>query len=139
MNFHKTRMMFRRKEFFGQVKSMLGNEVEYIGIINRHGRLEHAVCKNDIDMSAEKKEMFCMGIRLQNSMESDFNEEHGSVNYTITERENSKFVSIPASSYTILTIMNKNADNTSVINKIKTIVGEIKNLQGIPDMLCDRN
>lgn len=131
--------MLEEKDFFGQVKSMLGNEVEYIGIINRHGRLEHAVCKNDIDLSAEKKEMFCMGIRLQNSMESNFNDELGSVNYTMTERENSKFVSIPTSSHTILTIMNKNADHTAVINKIKTIVKEIKNIQRIPAMLCDQN
>lgn len=132
-------MMLEKKDFFCQVKSMLGNEVEYIGIINRHGRIEDAVCKNDIDLSAEKKEMFCMGIRLQNSMESDFNDELGSVNYTITERGNSKFVSIPASSHTILTIMNKNADHTVVINKIKTMVRETKNLQGIPDGLCDQN
>lgn len=131
--------MLEKKDFFCQVKSMLGNEVEYIAIINRHGRIEDVVCKNDIDLSTEKKEMFCMGIRLQNSMESDFNDELGAVNYTITERENSKFVSIPASSHTILTIMNKNADHTAVINKIKTIVRETKNLQGIPDRLCDQN
>lgn len=103
-------------------KSILEDGVEFIGLINKEGRMESTLCKNEIDLTAEKKEMFLMQFRLQSSMQRDYDDEFGPVSHTITERENSIFVSIPIVSHTVLAIMKKNTDPTVVINKIKIAI-----------------
>jgi len=100
-------------------KSILEDGVEFIGLINKQGRMENMLFKNDIDLTKEKKEMFSMGLRLQSSMQSDFDSDFGSVSYTMTEREKSKFISIWAFSYVVLVIMKKNIAHIGVIRRIK--------------------
>lgn len=39
-------------------KSILGEGVEFIGLINKEGRMESSLCKNEINLTEEKKEMF---------------------------------------------------------------------------------
>lgn len=108
-------------------KSMLVKGVEFIGLINKQGRMESTLCKNEINLTKEKKEMFLMGLRLQSAMQSDYDSEFGPVNYTITERDNSKFISIPSFPHIILAIMKKNKDHIAVIKKIKTALSNCKN------------
>ena len=45
-------------------KSMLVKGVEFIGLINKQGRMESTLYKNEINLTKEKKEMFLMGLRL---------------------------------------------------------------------------
>ena len=108
-------------------KSILEDGVEFIGLINNQGRMESSLCRNEINLTEEKKEMFSMGLRLQSSMQRDYDDEFGPVGYTITERENSIFVSIPIVSHTILAIMKKNIGPTVVINKIKIAIRDFEN------------
>ncbi|MGI0072615.1 MAG: hypothetical protein ACREA3_02240 [Nitrosotalea sp.] len=60
-----------------------------------------------------------MGLKLQSSMQSDYDLEFGPVSYTVTEREKSKFVSITSFPYIILAVMKKSKDHIVVIDKIK--------------------
>ncbi len=69
-------------------------------------------------MPKERTEMFSMGIQLQHSMQSDFDNEFGPVNYTITERKNSRFVSIPVPVGILLAKLDKSTDPFLFINKI---------------------
>jgi len=108
-------------------KSILEDGVEFIGLINNQGRIESSLFRNEINLTEEKKEMFSMGLRLQSSMQRDYDAEFGPVGYTITERENSVFVSIPIVSHTILAIMKKNIDPAVVINKIKIAIRDFEN------------
>jgi len=107
-------------------KSILEEGVEFIGLINNQGRMESSLCRNEINLTEEKKEMFLMQFRLQSSMQRDYDEEFGPVGYTITERENSKFVSIPIVSHTVLAIMKKDIDPTVAINKIKIAIRDFE-------------
>jgi len=107
-------------------KSILEEGVEFIGLINNQGRMESSLCRNEINLTEEKKVMFSMGLRLQSSMQRDYDDEFGPVGYTITERENSIFVSIPIVSHTVLAIMKKHMNPTVAINKIKL---EIRNFE----------
>jgi len=109
-------------------KSILEDGVEFIGLINKQGRMENTLFKNEINLTKERKEMFSMELMLQSSMQSDFDSEFGSVSYTVTEREKSKFVSILTFPYIILAIMKKNIDHIAVINKIKTKIRNFENL-----------
>ena len=108
-------------------KSILGEGVEFIGLINKEGRMESAMCKNEINLTEERKEMFLMQFRLQSSMQRDYDDEFGPVSHTITERENSIFVSIPIVSHIVLAIMKKNIDPTVAINKIKIAIRSFEN------------
>ena len=109
-------------------KSILEDGVEFIGLINKQGKMENTLFKNEINLTKERKEMFCMELRLQCSMQSDFDPEFGPVSYTVTEREKSKFVSIVTFPYIVLAIMKKNIDHVAVINKIKTAMRSFENV-----------
>ncbi len=109
-------------------KSILEDGVEFIGLINKQGNMENTLFKNEINLTKERKEMFSMELRLQSSMQSDFDSEFGPVSYTVTEREKSKFVSILTFPYIVLAIMKKNIDHIAVINKIKTAIRNFENV-----------
>jgi len=108
-------------------KSILGDGVEFIGLINKEGRMESVLCKNEINLTNERREMFLMQFRLLSSMQRDYDDEFGPVSHTITERENSIFVSIPTVLHTVLAIMKKNIDPTVAINKIKIAIRNFEN------------
>jgi len=108
-----------RNEFdFLHNKSVLGHGVDFVGIINKHGRMVDYVCKNEINLSNEKKEMFFMEISLQMSMQKEYDMEFGPVRYVIAERDNSKVISIPISTGAIVAIMRKSAYHFAFIKKI---------------------
>ena len=109
-------------------RSILKDGVEFIGLINERGRMEDAIFKNEINLTKERKEMFSMQFRLQSSMQSDFDSEFGSVSYTVTVREKSKFVSILAFPNIVLALMKKNIDHTTVVDKIKTKIRNFENV-----------
>lgn len=115
-------MLQEMSDFLPQMRSFLEDGIEYIGIINKKGRLENFVCKKDIKLSVEKREMFCMGLQLQNSMQQDYDDEFGAVSYIVIERESSKIILIPTLSDTILAIINKELNHNEIINKIKSMM-----------------
>ena len=108
-------------------KSILEHGIEFIGLINKRGRMEGAIFNNDINLTGERKEMYMMELRLQSSMQSDFDSELGPVSYNVTERGKSKFVSILNFPYIVLAIMKKSKDHIAVIDKIKTATRNFPN------------
>src|SRR5438105_3987084 len=109
------------KDEFLQDK-LLGTE--FVCIINKQGRIEESIYKNGINISEEKKKMFAMMIQLQNSLQSDFDDEFGPVQYTITERENARFVSVPTHVGILLAKLNKSADPVAFVNKITEMLNK---------------
>ena len=107
-------------------KSILctSENIQSVAIINKNGRAieEKTRGNSDLLIPDKKNEMYYMQCALQISMARDFDEELGSLSHTITERENSKFVSIPSFSHIILAKMKKDVDHTALINKIKKII-----------------
>ena len=91
--------------------------------------MEGAIFNDDINLTGERKEMFMMELRLQSSMQSDFDHELGPVSYNVTERGKSKFVSIVNFPYIVLAIMKKSKDHIVLIGKIKTAIRNFKNFK----------
>jgi len=106
------------KDAFSLDEFIVPEGAEFVCIINRQGRIESSIYKNKISMSKEKKEMFTMGIQLQNSMQSDYDDEFGPVNYTITERENARFISVPTHEGILLAKLDKSVDPFAFVNKV---------------------
>jgi hypothetical protein len=108
-------------------KSILEHGIEFIGLINKQGRMEGALFNNDIKLTGERREMYMMELRLQSSMQSDFDPELGPVSYNVTERGKSKFVSIVNFPYIVLAIMKKSKNHVAVISKIKAAIRNFQN------------
>lgn len=115
--------------------STLEDEVEFIGLINKQGKMENILFKNEINLTKERKEMFLMAHRLQSSMQNDFDYEFGSVQYTIIERENARFVSMPTHAGILLTKLKKTADPFVFVNKIKGMINPSKVLLGVDERI----
>lgn len=103
------------------LESSLDEGVEFIGLINKYGRITEEHYKNQILLPVKKSEMLFMEILLSASLQRDFDEDFGAVKFMITERKNLKFVSIPCGSGMILIIMQKNCDPYPIINRIISV------------------
>lgn len=114
------------KDAFSLAELIPPEGTEFVCIINKNGRIEQSIIKIGITLSEDKKEMLAMGIRLQNSMQSDFDYEFGTVNYTVTERENARFVSIPTHAGILLAKLNKSVDPFIFVNKIIRVMNASK-------------
>lgn len=96
--------------------------IEFIGIVNKIGRMEDFSCKSGTIFSKEKGEMFSMFFRLQYSLQKDFDEELGSVDYSIVERGNYKIISIPIDSHIMVIATYKDVNHSEIINKVRDLV-----------------
>ena len=114
-------------EFLSQMMSFLKIGVEYIGIINKKGRLEDVIYKqSDLNMTEEKKELFFMTLQLHKSMHSDFDDEFGQVKHITMERQNSRFVLIYTDEGIILIKLNKSANPFFIMDRIPGILDSYK-------------
>lgn len=105
-------------------KELSGTGVEFMGIVNKIGKMENFNCKSRIIFSKEKSEMFSMFFRLQYSLQRDFDEELGSVSYSMVERGNYKIISIPVSSHIVIIGTIRDVNHDEIINRIKALVQE---------------
>lgn len=107
---------------------MIQPEIEFVGTINEKGRLiESSGIHNFSKMPKDRQEMFFMKIALRSSMQKDFDEYLGSVNYCMTQRGNSKLISIPRNDRTtILIITKKQVDHEGIIANFEKISNEEK-------------
>ena len=122
-------MVLALKQLVSEKKMLLENGVDFIGIINDRGHLEDFIGDGKIPDQEKNKEIFCMEMALQNRMMRDFDDELGKVKYTVTERNNQKFMSIPTSSKIILAVMKRETDHTLFLDKISSLtVNSIKQI-----------
>ena len=105
---------------------ILGYGVDFAGFINKQGRVIDYMCKNEINLSKEQKEMFFMMTSLNLSMQRDYDDNLGPVQYTVTEREGSRIVSIPAPFGSIMLVMSKKVRPSLLVKKIMKAVDYVK-------------
>jgi len=93
--------------------------LEMIGIINKRGRMTESIGFDSLNMPKSKKEMYLMKIALRASMQSDFDEELGKVNYCMTQRGDRKFISVPIlGDNTVLIVTENNCDHEELVSNI---------------------
>jgi len=108
--------------------NLLGEGVEFVGLINRLGRFIDCSAKDKINLSPEQMEMFSMMVSLGLSMQRDYDDKLGAVQYTVTERKNSKIVTVPISSGSVIVVTNKKSNVPDLAKKILKAVDHIKGL-----------
>lgn len=98
---------------------MLNLGADTFGVINQNGRVIDSTNLDSLRMSDSKQEMFFMKIALRNSMQSDFDEDLGKVNYCMTQRGDKKFITIPISdNNTLLVVIQNNVNHEEIIDSI---------------------
>jgi hypothetical protein len=118
-----------KSEFLSQMIPFFKMGVEYVGIINKKGKLEDVLFKQiDLGLTEEKKELFFMTLQLHNSMHSDFDDEFGQVKHITIERQKSRFVLIKKDEGILLIKLNKSANPFFVMDKIPGILDSYKQL-----------
>ncbi|MGI0045608.1 MAG: hypothetical protein ACREBB_00260 [Nitrosotalea sp.] len=103
------------------MESLLDAGVDHIMMINERGRVESIASKSEICLSRERQEIFCMGIRLHQSLLQEFDDEFSPVNCFVVHRRDVKVISVPLGSNNLLFVMNNNIDHEFVIRKIEEI------------------
>ena len=111
------------KSFLHRKASVINPGINLIGIVNNKGKMVDSIGTGSLTVPKDKEEMFLMEIALLGSMQNDFNEDFGEVNYNITQRGRKKFISIPTNNgKTILAIASKDADHERIIADIKQML-----------------
>lgn len=110
--------------------------IELFGIINKNGRMMDFLSRKDLDISNEKKEILFMQMALQSSMQREFDEDFGSVNFCVIQREKMKFICRPIGTDNMaLVVTNKktnDGENFNVIDDMcKMYNSEIHAQEGI--------
>ena len=106
--------------------------VKMIGIINKRGRMIESIGFDSLSMPRSKKEMYLMKIALRSSMQSDFDEELGKVNYCMTQRGDRKFISVPIlGDNTVLIVTENNCDHEKLVSNITQTLRNSDHLDNI--------
>lgn len=109
-------------------KQMLGDGVEFVGLIAQNGRLLAGDGKNIFNLSEEQMEMFFMNFSLQQKMDQDYDDNFGQAQFTVTERENFRIIAIPKGSNTLIFVMDKNYEFLSGVKGLLDTIKHVKNL-----------
>jgi hypothetical protein len=107
---------------------LLVDGVEFVGFISKLGRVIDYSYKNEINLTQEQKETLFMATSLNLSMQRDYDDNLGAIQYIVTERENSKIVSIPASFGSIILVMKKKPRPSLLVKKILKAVNYVRGL-----------
>ena len=111
--------------------NLLGDGVEFVGLINRLGRVIDCSSRDKINLSPEQMEMFSMMVSLSLSMQRDYDNNLGYVEYIVTERRNSRIISVPVSSGTVMVVTNKKTNVSDIAKKILKAIDHIKGLDSL--------
>lgn len=91
----------------------------FVALISKHGRVLDS--SREINLDDRKKEMLFMSSALAHNMCEDFNVELGPVEYSLVERKEHKFVSIPVQYGTLLVAMPKGNDHNALVSAVRNM------------------
>ncbi|MGI0018481.1 MAG: hypothetical protein ACREA1_07215 [Nitrosotalea sp.] len=108
------------------IRPIVKDGVSCVGLINKNGRLDEMVCKDDLPLSKDKREMFYMSIKFLSAMQRDFDAELQPVYYNITQRGDLKIITIPIGDRVVFSLMDKAENHIQVVENIHSIFNNPK-------------
>ena len=64
----------QKNDVFAKIRSLLENKIQHLSLINNQGKIE-IIFGNEVVSDPQRNEMLGMSIRLQNSLQKDFDNE----------------------------------------------------------------
>jgi hypothetical protein len=99
-------------------------EIQSVELVNKNGRLvERISSSNTINLPSHKKEMFHMSLRLKESMNKEYDEDFGKVNYSCENRERVAIFSFGIGEDILIVTLPNKANSHSIAKKIIPILG----------------
>ena len=117
-NHKKISMSSQQIEVKSLDKYLLVDGVEFVGLISKNGRLVDCKSKNNLCFTKQQEEMYFMSISLYHSMQRDYDENFGLMEYTIMVRENYKIISIPMEKETLVVVINKSGNFANTVDAV---------------------
>ncbi|WP_133121011.1 hypothetical protein [Candidatus Nitrosotalea bavarica] len=111
---------------------MLGDGIDFVGLITKNGRLVDCNNKNSLNLSKEQKEMFFMSCSLQQKMNQDYDDDLGQVRYSVTERENTRIIIVPQESDTLIFVMDNGGEFLSCVKRVLDAIRHARSLKQGP-------
>lgn len=110
-------------EFVSKKASNIFPGLESVCLINNKGRVTEAIGQNTVKLPGDRKEMFGMTLALMHSMQRDFDDNLEPVEYILTKRGKTKFITIPTDiNSTILIVTKDNVAHERVVEGIDQIL-----------------
>lgn len=103
---------------FTKSSPILDSGIKFIGLINKHGRLENSIKDKNFTLLDKISEMLFMSIRLQNSLQNEFTEQFGKVSKIVIEHEKLDFFLFPLETFVVAAIAEKNLSGSRVKTNI---------------------
>jgi hypothetical protein len=111
---------------------ILEHGIEFVGLINKNGRLVASKDITRIDLSKEQKEMFFMGCSFQQRMSQDYDDNFGAVKYTVTEREKYRIITVPQELDTLIFVMDKSGEFLPRVKGLIDAIRQVKKWKRVP-------
>lgn len=110
-------------------ENMLGDGIDFIGLVTKNGHLVECSNRKGLNLSKEQREMFFMHCSLQQRMNQDYDDDFGQVKYSLTERENSRIITIPQEADTLVFVMDNEGEFLSRIKRVTEAIRHAKSLK----------
>lgn len=113
----------------------LDSRIEFLGLINKNGRLVNSIKKEDFILSEKTGDVLFMSIRLQNSMQNDFAEQFGKLLEIIIEHKQYRFFLFPIGIMVGVAIVKNNIGSTQLKNLVMSNLNILMNNTKIKEKL----
>ena len=102
-------------------KTIFENGVEFLGFVNKQGRLVDHIANGSVEIPRQKSEMLFMSAKLQNSLFEDFVEDFGPLSHSVIHQGESKFLTVPVSAGLLFSIIKSSQHEASTEKIFKTL------------------
>jgi len=107
---------------------VLGDGIEFVGLITRNGRLSAGNSPTKFNLSQEQMEMFLISCSLQQRMQQDYDDNFGPVQFSVTERDNFRIITVPQGSDTLIFVMHKSGE---FLSGVQGLLDAIKHISAL--------
>ena len=101
---------------------MLGDGIEFVGLITKNGRLSAGNRQNKFNLSKEQMEIFLISCSLQQRMQQDYDDNFGQVQFSVTERDKFRIITVPQGQDTLIFVMDKSREFLSGVQGLLAAV-----------------
>ncbi len=120
---------------FAPESKIIDDNLQFLGFISNKGKLVNSIFSKEFDLPKHEKEMFFMKISLHDHLQRDFEDQLGPVMFNMSERKDSRYITIPIQSGIIFAILDKHADYEAFVYKMRSILDLVSNNEMMQEIL----
>lgn len=124
-----------RDNLFAPESKIIDDNLQFLGFIGNKGKLVDSIFSKEFDLPKHEKEMFFMNISLYDHLQRDFENQLGPITFNMSERKDSRHITIPIQSGIIFAILDKHANYEVFVDKMRSILDLVSNNEMMQEIL----